>query len=118
VSLDLRQERDQSPEVVAFGEALAPHDPAFLKNTPRVEKAVGRDQVNLRVIGPARQQCSHDARGCTFPDRYTAGQPDEIWRLRHSGVQEGRGRIVQPLARIDMQVEQPREWQINLYDLL
>ena len=108
--LGLRKERDQSPEIVAFGKALAVHDPARLENVPGVEKPVGRHQVNLRVIGPASQQGSHDAGRRAFPDRDAAGQADDEWRLGHRRVQEGGGRPVQRLARVDMEVEQPREW--------
>ena len=86
-----------------------------------VEEAVGGDQVDARVVFPAGQQRLQHTRGSRLADRDAAGHPDDE---RHRPVrillrlaEELRGRREQPLPGGDLQMDQPGQRQVDLFDL-
>jgi hypothetical protein len=83
-----------------------------------VQKAVGRHEVDLRVVRPAREELSHDSRRRALADRDAARQPDDVRDLRHLRAEEGRRRPVQALARVDVQVQQSRERKVDVGNLV
>ena len=52
-ALQLAEEHQQSPRVVALGEPLAVHDVALFEHRVRMEEAVRRHQIDLRMVRPA-----------------------------------------------------------------
>src|SRR3954451_14132582 len=61
-TLDRPQEVEQTTRVVALREPLSIHDPALFEHLVRVQETVGRDEADLRVIGPSGKQRAQDAR--------------------------------------------------------
>jgi hypothetical protein len=76
--LDIRQEAQQGPQVVALGEALALHQAFALENDVGIEKAVSGDEIDLRNIRPARQQRPEEARRGRLAHRDRARQADDV----------------------------------------
>ena len=74
--LDVGQECQQCRPVVALRKSLALHQPLALQHSVRVEEPVGRDEFDLRRVGPAAQKCPQHPRGGRFSDRHRAGDPD------------------------------------------
>ena len=72
-----REEAQQGPLVVGLGEALAVQDPAPLQLGVRQQEAVGRDEVDPRVVRPAGEQLAQHARRGALADRDAAGDPDD-----------------------------------------
>src|SRR5207247_9426425 len=60
--LDVSHELQQPPHVVAFRKALALRQPSRVELPLREEEAVGRDQIDLRMARPPREQRLQDAR--------------------------------------------------------
>ena len=116
--LDRRQEADERRAVVALGKALAVHDALPDQLGVRVQKAVGRDELDLRRVGPARQQRLQHARGRRLADRHRAGDADDIGHLAVGGAEEALRRLEQPLRRRDIEREQARQRQIDRDDLV
>ena len=117
-ALDLRQELHEPAHVVALRKALALHQPAGLRGPRSEQEAVGGDQIDPRVVRPARQERLQQPRGRALPDRDAAGDADDVWRPGLRGAKELRGRRVQLLRRRDVQVQQARQRQVDLDDLL
>ena len=87
----------------------------------RVEEAVGGDEVDPGVVLPARQQRLQHAGGGGLADRDAARDADDE---RHRAVrvllrlaEELGGRGEQPLPRGDLEVDQPGQRQVDLFDL-
>lgn len=86
-----------------------------------IEEPVGGYQVDPRVVSPPGQQGLQHT-GCGgFADRHAARDPDDE---RHRPIrvllrltEELRGGREQPLARGDLEVDQPGERQVHLFDL-
>jgi hypothetical protein len=76
--LDIRQEAQQGPQVVALGEALALHQAFALENDVGIEKAASGDEIDLRNIRPARQQRPEEARRGRLAHRDRARQADDV----------------------------------------
>src|SRR5829696_6360735 len=67
--LDVGQEVQELAGVVALRKALALHEAEPLELGVREKEAVGRDEVDLRRVGPAGEERLQDARRGGFPDR-------------------------------------------------
>ena len=106
-ALDVAQERQQALGVVALGEALALHQPARLEHLVRVQEAVGGDQVDLRVVGPAGEQRLQDAGERALADGDAAGDADDVGHPRCDRAEERRRHPGEVLGRVDVEVEQP-----------
>jgi hypothetical protein len=115
---ELAQEPDQAAQIVALGKALALHQPALGEHRVGVEKPVGGDQVDAGMAGPARQQGAQDPGEGALADRDAARHPDHVRDRDGRLAQEEVGGDVQALARLDVQVEQPGERQVDVADLV
>ena len=119
--LHRRDESHQPAAVVALWKTLAVHQVSSLQLGVRVEEAVGGDEVDAGVVLPAGQQRLQHAGGGGLADRDAARDADDE-RHRAVGVllrlaEELGGRGEQSLARRDLQVDQPGERQVDLFDL-
>ena len=117
-ALQLAQEPQQASRVVALRKPLAVHDAALLQHRVRVEEAVGRHQIDLRMVGPAGQQRLQDASERALADRHAAGHTDHVRHLRCHRAEERRRHPMQVLRRVDVQVEQPAQRQVDGDDLV
>ena len=86
-----------------------------------IQEAVGGDQVDARVVFPAGQKRLQHTGGGRLADGDAAGHADDE---RHRPVrillrlaEELRGRREQRLAGGDLQVDQPGQRQVDLFDL-
>ncbi len=119
--LHRRDEPHQRASVVALRKTLAVHQVSTTQLGVGVEEPVGGDQVDARVVIPAGQQClQHTGRG-RLTDRHAAGDADDE-RHRPVGIllrlaEELGGRREQPLAGRDLQMDEPRQRQVDLFDL-
>ena len=117
-ALDVAQERQQAAGVVALREPLAGHQAALLEDGVGVEEAVGGDEVDVRMVRPARQQRLQDAGERALADGDAAGHADHVghpWRHR---PEERRRHTGQVLRRADPQVEQAGQRQVDGGDLV
>jgi len=86
-----------------------------------VKKTIGGHEVNAGVVLPPGQQCLQHARGCRLSDRHAPGDADYEGH-RPVGILPGfaeelRGCGEQALPGGHLQVDQPSQRQINLFDL-
>ena len=81
-ALQLAEELQQAAGVVALREALAVHHAAFVEHLVGIQEAVGGDEVDLRMVGPAGQQRLQDAGERALADGDAAGDPDDVRHLR------------------------------------
>ena len=88
--LDVDDELEQRPPVVRLGEALALEQTAALELGVGVEEAVGRDQRDVGVLGPVRQQLAQQPRGGRLADRDRTGDADDERRALRLSVRRGR----------------------------
>ncbi len=116
--LDRRQEAEQRLSVVAFGKALAVHDPLPDQLRVRMQEAVGRDELNLGRVRPARQQGLKHPRRRRLSGRHRPGDPNDVWHLAVDGAEEPLRRLEQPLRRGDVERKQARQRQIDRHDLV
>jgi hypothetical protein len=116
--LDLLQELDQPAHVVALREPLAVHDPALLEHPVGAEEPVRGDEVDARVVRPTGEERLQDPRGGALAD---GDAPPEADHERHGprGTAEEvvRG-AVQRLGGRDPEVQQPRQRQVDVGDLV
>ena len=117
-ALEFAQELEQPLGVVRLGEALAVHDAALLEDPVGVQEAIGGDEVDLRMVGPACEQFLEDAGEGALADGDAPGHTDHEGHLRGERAQEGGAGLVQVLGRGDVEVEQTREWQVHGGDLV
>ena len=111
------EEPEQRAHVVALGEALAAHQPARLEHRVGEQEAVGGHEVDARVLGPAAEHRLQQARNRALPGRDAAADTDHV---RHACVQMAEERLgddAQVASRREAQVQQPREREVNLFDL-
>ena len=117
-ALQVAEERQQPLRVVALREPLALHQPALQQDGVGEQEAVRGHEVDLRVIGPPRQQRLQDAGERALADRHAAGDADDVRDARRHGSEERRRHPGQVLRRVDAEVEQPRQRQVDRLDLL
>ena len=112
-------EKVQEPrEVVALGKSLSRHQPALFQHGVREEKPVGRHELDARMARPAgKQRLEHATRGA-LADRDAAGEADDERHFAVALAQETGGGAVQLLQRLDIEIEQPAERQIDVDHLL
>ena len=119
--LHRRDESHQPATVVALRETLAVHQVSSQQLGIRVEEAVGGDQVDAGMVLPARQQRLQHAGGGRLADGHAARHADHE-RHRPVGVllrlaEELGGRGEQSLARGHLEMDQPGQRQVDLFDL-
>ena len=107
----------QRAHVVALGESLAAHQPARFEHRVREQEAVGGDEVDARVIGPAAEQRLQHARDRALARRDAARDADHVRHLRVQVAEERLGDDVQVTGRREAQVQQPRQRQVDVFDL-
>ena len=117
-ALHLPQEPQQAAGVVALRESLAVHDAALLEHGVGVEEAVGRDEIDLGVVGPAGQQRLQDAGEGALADGDAPGHAEHVGHLRSQRPEEGGGHLVQVLRRAHVEVQQPGEGEVDLGHLV
>ena len=116
--LHLGHELHEAAEVVALGEPLAAHDVALFEHRVREEEAVGRDEVDLRVVRPPGEERLEDAGGGALADRDAAGDADYIGDPRGQAAEERVGDRREVLARRHVEVQQPGKRQVDVGDLV
>ena len=70
------------------------------------------------MIGPARQQAAQDPGRGALAARHAAGNADDIGDLVIVAAEKVLGDREQVLAGRDIQVQQPRQWQVDGHDLI
>ena len=75
-------------------------------------------EVDLRMVGPLREQRLEDAGERALADSDAAGDADDVRHLRGDRAEEGRRHLVQVLRGADVQVEQPAQRQVDGGDLV
>ena len=116
-ALDLAEEAQQPLGVVALGESLAVHDVALEQDPVGVQEAVGRHEVDLRMVGPTGQQRLEDAGERALADSDTAGDADHVGHLRAERAEERGRHLLQVLGRGHVQVQEAGQWQVHDGDL-
>ena len=112
------QEADERRRVIALGKAFALEQPFGDEARVGMEKPVGRYELHLGRVRPARQQGLEHARGRRLADRDRAGDADDVGNLAPVfGAEEALRRLEQPLRRGDVEREQTRQRQIDRNDL-
>ena len=112
------QEAEQAAPIVAFRKALAGHQAALPEHIGREQKAIGRHAIDLGVVRPPRQQRLENAGRRALAHRHAASHPDDVGHLRLRMPEERCGRPVEILGRRYIQVQEPRQRQVDLDDLV
>ena len=98
-ALQLPQELQQPSGVIALRESLAVHQIPLVEHLVRKQESVGGHEIDLRMVGPARQQRLQDAGERALANRHTAGDADDVRNLRRRRAEELAGGLVQVLRR-------------------
>ena len=112
-ALQVAQEGEQTPGVVALGEPLALHQPALEQHRVRVQEAVRRDEVDPGMIGPAGEERLEDAGEGALADGHAAGDTDHVRDPRGDRAEERRRHPGQVLRRADVEVEQTGQREVD-----
>ena len=115
--LDLLDEVEQRPAVVGLGEALALQEVPPLELGVGVEEAVGGDELDPGRVRPAAHQLAQDAGRRRLADRHRPGDADDEGGDGERLAEEVAGRLPQAVDRLDVEVQQPRERQVDVLDL-
>nr|GEZ30648.1 hypothetical protein [Tanacetum cinerariifolium] len=116
--LEVREKLDHALAIVAFRKALAVHDAVGHKPGIGVQKTVGGDQIDPWMIRPARHQGLQHPGKRALAHRDAAGHRHYI-RLTFGGPsQKGVLDAVQIARRADVQIDQARQRQVNVGDIL
>ena len=107
-------EAQQPLRVVALRESLLLHQAEPLELGIGPQEAVGRDEVDLRGVGPAGEEGLEDT-GCgRLAHRDRPGDADDVGDLVPLlCVQEALGGPEQVLRRLDIEREQARQRQVD-----
>jgi hypothetical protein len=116
--LDLGQEAQQRPPVVALREALAAEQPARLQLGVGQQEPVGGHQVDPRVAGAGRQQGLQQPGGGALADGDAAGHRDDVGHLGRRVAQELAAGRPQPPAGLHVEPQQPGQRQVDRRDLV
>ena len=116
--LDVGDETQQGPSVVGLGEALALQESPALELGVGEEEAVGRHELDLRRVGPAREHLAQDAGGRRLADGHGSGHADDEGRPGRALAEEVARHLVELAGRADIEVEQAREGEVDLLDLV
>ncbi|MEY4361526.1 MAG: hypothetical protein RL391_832, partial [Actinomycetota bacterium] len=112
-ALQIAQELEKRAGVVTLGKALAVHDAAFVENPIRVEEAVGRDEIDLGVVGPTSKERLEDAGKGALAHGHRSGDADHVGNFGRQGAEESGRHLVQILGGRDVQVQKTGEWQVH-----
>ena len=115
--LHIGEEAEQALDVEALGETLALHQPALFEHLVRIEEAVGRDEIDFRMVRPAREQRAQNARHGGLPHRDRARDADDIGHLVGTAEKVG-GDAVKFLHLADIEIEEPRQRQEDFRHLV
>ena len=116
--LQVGHELEQAADIVAFRKTLPAHQTFLFKNSVRKQEAVGCNQVDLRMVRPPRQKCLNDSRSRALADGHAARDTDNVWDRRRKFAEKGIRRLTQVLRRRDIEVQEPRQRQVDLCDLV
>ena len=83
-----------------------------------MEEAVGGHQVDLGVVGPAREELAQDAAGGALAHRDAAADADDVRHLGRQTAEEGRAGAVEILGASDVEIQEARHRQVDLRDLV
>ena len=114
----IAEEAQQLIGIESLGETLAAHQSAFFQFGIGIKKAVGRQQINARMIRPARKKRFQDTCRRTFADRHRSGDTNNKRHLAVLAAEELQRNGMQLLLRRDIEIEEARQRQINLFDLI
>ena len=64
--------------IIGLGEAFLLHQSTIFQYLVRVEKAIGSNQLNLAMLGPATEQSLQNTRSRTFTDGDAASNANNI----------------------------------------
>src|SRR6476659_5258617 len=117
-SLYVGEKQQQCWKVVALWKALAIHQAFALEDFVSQQEAVGRDEIDLGVVRPARKQALQDARRRALADRDAARHSDDVGNLGPLDMQELLGGAEQLLGCRDIEIEKARDRQIDRYHLV
>jgi hypothetical protein len=117
---DRRDEPHQPAAIVALRKTFAVHEVSPRQFGVRVEEAVGGDEVDAGMVLPPRQQRLQHAGRRGLADGDAARHPDDE-RHRAVGIllrlaEEFGGGREQSLARGHLQMDEPGQRQIDLFD--
>ncbi|GAA3057834.1 hypothetical protein GCM10020000_45660 [Streptomyces olivoverticillatus] len=120
LSLHVRDEAGQRPAVVGLGETFPRHQSAPLQLRVGQQEAVRGDALDARVLGPAGEEGLQEAGGGRLADRHAAGDAYDEGRarLRPLLAEEGVQRPAQLPGGAHVEVEQARERQVDVADLV
>ena len=90
----------------------------MFQDPPRIKEPVGGDQVDPRVSGPVLQQSLHDTRGRALAHGDAAREADEVRHSHRLRIEEGRHRSVECLTGRDLEIDQPRQRQVDVHDFV
>ena len=110
-------EAQQRATVVGLGKTLALQQPSPLELGVGVEEAVGRHERDPRRVRPAAHELLEDARGRRLADGHRPGDPHDERHAGRSLAEELARREAQPVGGLDVEVQQPRQGQVDLLDL-
>ncbi len=116
--LEVREELDEPAQVIALREALSLHQPLRLEPAPWIEEAVRGDEVDFGMLPPVREQLAEDPRGRALPHRHASGETDHVRHLGGDVAQERGPGLVEDLLGGHVEVEEPRERQVDLNHLV
>jgi hypothetical protein len=94
------------------------HDRSGLERGVGVEEAVGRDQVDARVIRPAAEERAQHAGGGRLAGGDAAGDGDDVRHPGRERAEEAGRDPVQLLDGGDVQVQEPRQREIDVRHLV
>ncbi len=114
--LQLSEEAQQCTHIEAVGKALTAHQATRFEGGVREQESVGGDEIDARMVGPARQQCLQDPRDRALADRDTAREADHERDARMQLAEERPGDGVQFALRRVAEVQQARQRQVHLFD--
>jgi hypothetical protein len=109
-------ELEKGAPVIAFGKALSLHDASRLEQRVWIEKAVGGDQFDTRVVWPTGEQLLEDTGDGRLPHRNRSGHAEHERAGPGRGSEEGVGDRRELMAALDVEIEQPGQWQEAVLD--
>src|SRR5258705_7629465 len=109
--LDVGKELDERRDVVAFEDPFSDHQAALFEDVSWMQEAVGGYQIDLRVLGPAREELAQDPRGRALPHCDAPREADHVGHLGGRVAEKRGASSVKYLLGFDVEVEEPGQWQ-------
>ena len=104
--LHVGQEVEQGRQIVALRKTLSAHETTPFQDLVREEEPVRRNQSDVRMARPPRQQRLKHTRRGTFPGRDAAREPDDERHLAIALSQKLFRDAMQPLGGLHIEIEQ------------